>query len=129
MKGNELNKLAAEQGWTLMKFLGFKDLEGTECCGYKYQYGINKAADYAHLGGNIACCGGGLYFTKVERNKANAWVNTYAYHVSVPDDATVVYYADQNKFKTDKLVIEADASEGFYAAHVYLNPGWLKNIK
>ena len=100
LTGKQVKQLADKYGWQLVKFLPFKNLEGTGRGGYKYKYGLNKP-DFVNLSPTYTCCAGGLYFTYIKEGIPNAWADRYVYQVSVPDDARVYFYEMEAKFKTE----------------------------
>ena len=128
LTGKQVKELAAARGWLLVKFLPFGNLEGEGREGYKYKYGLNIPKETVNLSSVETCCGGGLYFTYVRKGKFNVWHDTYAYTVSVPDDARVYFYKEEVKFKTNVLYIERGWNTEEYEEYLYMFLGWLQHI-
>ena len=129
LSGKQVKKLAARNGWLLVKFLPFANLEGEGIGKYKYHYGLNIPQTGPEFINAPSCSGGGLYFTYVKEGESNVWVNDHAYSIDLPDDAMVLYYYNLKKFKTTKLIIEAPWDRETYYQYIYLRSSWLLNFE
>jgi len=125
MTGKQLNEMVATKGWLLVKFLPFENLDGRGKNDFEYRYGVNVPLEPVDLNTAESCAPGGLYFTFVhDEMKTQRWVDKYAYHVTVPDDARVMYYEKEVKFKADQLVIEGPWEQELYQKYLVLNLRW-----
>jgi len=129
LTGKQVKEMAAREGWLLVKFLPLKDLKGLGQNNFQYKYGLNVPLETADLSLEKTCGPGGLYFTYLyDDMNRNRWVDDYAYHITIPDDASVVYYRSEDKFKTDQLVIEKPWAAEEYERYIKFRAKWLKYL-
>jgi len=127
MTGKQVKEMATREGWLLVKFLPFENLDGRGRNNFEYKYGLNVPLEPVDFSVENSCSPGGLYFTFMkDEMKKQLWVRSYAYHVTISDDASVMYYEEEVKFKTDQLIIEKPCDQEFYDKYWYFNLKWSK---
>ena len=88
--------------------------------GYTFKNGLNVDSN---LFTNDACAAGGFHFTDSEN--IGRWVNysdeigvmVFAVPMTIPDDAKVIIFTDEKKYKTDKFILDLD-----HKIYIWSNP-------
>jgi len=96
--GKYIKKYAEARGWKFVKFFGAKE--------------------------DVDARGG--VFTSINGREYNSDVDEYAYWITVPDEAEVIFNKDENEFVASQIFLDREWTEEEYLRYLYLNGSWFK---